>query len=155
MEAPSINIMTNIIQSIVSNKSYRVVLNNVLVQADEIDIDNIVTESIKFKEEGNVIEYDTKDGFHYVMEVVKKISYTELTDPKKYTYADMRLYSYMFQVDDFETKEEWIDYILESEKYQLEIISKEQVIRAFINMYNEVVGKLSEDTIKIFMDKLD
>ena len=148
------HIMTNIIQSIASDKSYRVVLNNVLVQVDEIDVDNIVTESVKFKEEGTVIEFDTKDGFHYVMEIVKKISYTELTDPKMYTYADMRLYSYMFQVDDFDTEEEWIDYILESEKYQMDIITKEQMVRAFINMYNEVVGKLSEETVKMFMDKL-
>lgn len=154
MEAPSINIMTNIIQSIASNKSYRVVLNNVLVQVDEINIDNIVTESITLKEEGNVIEYDTKDGFHYVMEIVKKISYTELTDPKKYTYADMRLCPYMFQINDFRTEEEWIDYILDVEKYQLEIISKEQLVRAFINMYNEVVGRLKDETLELFLNKL-
>lgn len=145
--------MKNIIQSIADNKSYQVVLNNIIVETDKIKFEDINEESVRLKE-GDIIEFDTKNGFHYEMAVIRKVSLTELTDPKMYTYADMRLYSYMFQVNDFETEEEWIDYILESEKYQLEIISKEQMVRAFINMYNEVVGKLKEETVKMFRDKL-
>ena len=152
MHDTSKHIMKNIIQSIASNKSYKVLLN--CTQFDGVRFDDIVEESVIIKED-DIIEFDTKDGSHYEMEVVKKVLLSELTDPKKYTYADIRLYSYMFQVDDFDTKEEWIDYILESEKYQMDIITKEQMVRAFINMYNEVVGNLSEDTVKLFMDKLD
>lgn len=156
--------MKNIIQSIASNESYHVALNNVIVemndegfycaQFDRIKFEDIKEDSIVCKAGGYVIEFDTKDGFHYELEMVKKVLLTEPSDPRMYTYADLRLYSYMFQVDDFETTEEWIDYILEAEKYQMDIITKEQMVRAFINMYVEVVGNLRAETIKIFMDKL-
>ena len=75
---------------------------------------------------------------------------------KKYTYTDLRLHSYMFQSDDFDSLREFFRHIFNEEKHSLKECSGEDIYEGFRRQYEEWVGtwtKECENEFQLALDK--
>jgi hypothetical protein len=74
---------------------------------------------------------------------------------KEYTYVDLRLHSYMFGADDFESLRDFFRYIFNEEKHSLEDCSDEDIYEGFRRQYEGWVGTWTNECEKQFQFALD
>lgn len=74
---------------------------------------------------------------------------------KKYTYIDLRLHSYMFNADDFDSTREFFRHIFNEEHHSLEDYSDEDIYEGFRRQYEEWVGTWTNECEEQFQVALD
>lgn len=74
---------------------------------------------------------------------------------KEYTYADLRLHSYMFNADDFASTRDFFRYIFTEERHSLEDCSDEEIYEAFRRQYEGWVGTWTNECENQFQLALD
>ena len=74
---------------------------------------------------------------------------------KEYTYVDLRLHSYMFQCDDFDSLRDFFRYIFTEEKHSLEDCSDEDIYEGFRRQYEGWVGTWTYEAEEEFQRALD
>lgn len=73
---------------------------------------------------------------------------------KKYTYVDLKIHSYMFNKNDFDSIEDFFEYIFEQERYNLEEVSNADMLEGFVRQYEDWVGPWTAEINKAFSDAI-
>ena len=69
---------------------------------------------------------------------------------KKYTYVDLKIHSYMNNKNDFDSIEEFFEYIFEQERYSLKEVSTADMLEGFVRQYEDWVGPWTAEVNEAF-----
>lgn len=73
---------------------------------------------------------------------------------KKYTYVDLKIHSYMFDKDNFDSTKEFFEYIFRQERYSLEEVRNADMLEGFIRQYEDWVGSWTDEVSKAFSETI-
>lgn len=73
---------------------------------------------------------------------------------KLYTYVDLRVHPHMFKSDDFNSTEDFFDYIFAREKHTLNEVTDEDITEGFIRQYEDRVQPWTPGLEEVFVRSL-